>query len=1216
MPGPLESSLRNELARAVTAARRAAESGARAALQTLAVDAAAAHSGMSDADKALRRRLRARGRQLGDRRDAGSGTQAIDRLVHEIAYEHWHRLLFARFLAENDLLIHPEIGQPITLDEVEELARDARVDRHALAASYAQQSLPQIFRQGDPVLEVELAVEHRNAIQKLLADLPEAVFTADDSLGWTYQYWQADKKDAVNESGNKIGSDEISAVTQLFTEHYMVLFLYHNTIGAWRAGKILAANPSLARTATSEQELRNAVRLVARGGYDFEYLRFVRTEVEGDEEGKPTGPWRPAAGTFADWPQDARDLTILDPCCGSGHFLTAGFELMVRLRMDEESLSLEDAIRGVIAENLHGLELDPRCTQIAAFNLAMAAWRLARNPVALPAMHIACSGLALGSTREEWKKIAGRDSRLQVGMERLYDLFRQAPTLGSLLDPRTIGGDLVGADFDELSPLLDAALQRETDATDAPDHTERVVAARGMAAAAQLLSRRYALCITNVPYLGRGLQDEVLADYGEANHPEAKNDLATMFVERMLRWVKPGCSIAAVTPQNWLFLKSFKKLREMLLTRQRWNFVARLGAGAFETIGGQVVNVALPVISSGRANEEQTMGGIDVSDAKSPAGKATLLRGALAEGLDCDPSDFAIKVIAQRAQLCNPDARVLLAEASDLVLLEAHVHSYRGADDVDRHRFRMHFWELPQTADWNLHQSTPVAGKPYSGLEYVSAKRDPGTRMHEYANALREEKRLGTWQGGWKIWGKRGVAVTWMNNLDAAIYSGGVFDGMCPVLYTENENLLPAIWAFVSSDAYREEVRKIDQKLQVANSTLAKVPFDLEFWSDVAAEKYPSGLPEPQSNDPTQWLFHGHPAGILEAGDARSPNPADLLQVAVGRLLGYRWPPELDAKMRLDTRARERVAACDALLPFADADGIVCLQPVKGEQSAASRVRSLLAASLGSDWSAAREKELLAAIAAANSTDKKTAKPARNLEDWLRDDFFSEHCKLFHHRPFVWHLWDGQKLGFHCLVNAHKLTGPNGEGRKTLEAITYAYLGDWIDKQKSEVALGQEGADALLAAAQHLQTELKKILDGEPPYDLFVRWKPLQEQAIGWEPDINDGVRVNIRPFMTAEPMSGGKKGAGILRTAPNIKWDKDRGKEPESIRPRAEFPWFYGCPGDSKLDADRIDWTHFNAAGKPFDGDRWNDLHYSNSVKKQARAEAAERAVAPGDRS
>lgn len=1202
MPGPLSSSLRNDLAKTVTAARRRTEDGARAALQTLAVDAASPHAGMSDADKALRRRLRARGRQLGDRRDAGSGTQAIDRLVHEIAYEHWHRLLFARFLAENDLLIHPELSQAITLDEVEELAREAGVDRHALAASYAQQSLPQIFRQGDPVLEVELAVEHRTAIQKLLAELPEAVFTAEDSLGWTYQYWQTDQKDAVNESGDKIGADEISAVTQLFTEHYMVLFLYHNTIGAWRAGRILAANPSLAETATNEQELRDAVRLESCGGYDFEYLRFVRTEVEGDEEGKPTGPWRPAAGTFSDWPEHAKDLTILDPCCGSGHFLTAGFELMVRLRMDEEGLSIEDAIHAVLADNLHGLELDPRCTQIAAFNLAMAAWKIANEPVALPAMHIACSGLALGSTREEWKKIAGSDSRLQVGMEQLYDLFQQAPTLGSLLDPRTIGGDLLDAGFDELAPLLDAALARETDASDvstAPDAAERVVAAKGMATAAELLSRRYTLCITNVPYLGRGQQDQVLAEYGEANHPEAKNDLATMFVERMLRWTEPAGSIAAVTPQNWLFLTSYKKLREKLLKRRRWDFVARLGVNAFETISGHVVNVALPVISSAKAKDEQLMGGVDVSAANTAADKATLLRGELVEGLDRDPDDFAVKVVEQKGQLGNPDARVITSGTWDGATLADFVDEFHGLSSGDAPRLLQQFFEQPQrNEEWVFHQSAVNMPERWGGRSEVLHWNEGGAPIIEVPGARLD---------GQAAWGTTGIKISQMGLLPCSHFAGDTFGQNGAVIVPRDCNHLQPIWVFCESAEYPSLVRQLDQSLKVTAKTLTKVPFDLDHWTKVAAEKYPNGLPEPQSNDPTQWLFHGHPAGMLEAGDARDPNPADLLQVAVGRLLGYRWPPELDADMRLDARAREWVAACDDLLPFADEDGIVCLQAVKGEQSAASRVRSLLAAALGDDWSAAREKEFLAVIAAANSTDKNAAKPAKSLEDWLRDDFFTEHCKLFNHRPFVWHLWDGQKNGFHCLVNAHKLTGPEGEGRKTLEAVTYAYLGDWIDKQKSEVALGQEGADALLAAAQHLQGELKKILEGEPPYDLFVRWKPLHEQAIGWDPDINDGVRLNIRPFMTAEPMSGGKKGAGILRTKPNIKWDKDRGKEPESIRPIDQFPWFYACPGATKLDADRVDWTPAKAAGKDFDGNRWNDLHYSNTVKKQARAEAGE---------
>ena len=102
--------------------------------------------------------------------------------------------------------------------------------------------------------------------------------------------------------------------------------------------------------------------------------------------------------------------------------------------------------------------------------------------------------------------------------------------------------------------------------------------------------------------------------------------------------------------------------------------------------------------------------------------------------------------------------------------------------------------------------------------------------------------------------------------------------------------------------------------------------------------------------------------------------------------------------------------------------------------------------------------------------------------------------------------------------------------------LTYAYLGDWIVRQQDGQKRGEDGADARLVAALQLQERLKLILEGSAPYDVYVRWKKLCEQPIGWEPDLNDGVRLNIRPFMTA----------GILRSQPNIKWGIDRGTNPD----------------------------------------------------------------------
>ena len=249
---------------------------------------------------------------------------------------------------------------------------------------------------------------------------------------------------------------------------------------------------------------------------------------------------------------------------------------------------------------------------------------------------------------------------------------------------------------------------------------------------------------------------------------------------------------------------------------------------------------------------------------------------------------------------------------------------------------------------------------------------------------------------------------------------------------------------------------------------------------------------------------------------------------------------------------------------LADDDGIVPISPAKGEGPAAERLRELLARAYGQDWNVTKHTELLAQVGYAGGT----------LEDWLRNGFFEQHCALFHNRPFIWHLWHGHKNGFSALVNYHKLTHAN------LEKLTYAYLGDWIRRQQAGVDAGEAGSDARLQAAKQLQSALKLILEGEPPYDIFVRWKALSKQTIGWQPDLNDGVRMNIRPFMSVPDV--GKKGAGILRTKPNINWGPkpDRGKEPQ--RDKKEFPWFWN--------------------GSTFTGDRVNDVHLTREQKEKAR--------------
>ena len=223
---------RNTLESAIKQARRVSEAGAWNALMAFAVDNPEPFPHMNPEQRGLRNRLRSKARLLGDELPS-SGYQKIDNLAYELAYEYWHKILFAKFLEANGLLMHPD-GVPVSMDECEELAKEEGYsDKWDIAASFASKMLPAIFRPEDPLMQISFSPDDRIKLEEILEGLDNYIFTADDALGWVYQFWQSEAKDAINKSGDKIDGKKLPAVTQLFTEPYMVHFLIDNSIGAW-----------------------------------------------------------------------------------------------------------------------------------------------------------------------------------------------------------------------------------------------------------------------------------------------------------------------------------------------------------------------------------------------------------------------------------------------------------------------------------------------------------------------------------------------------------------------------------------------------------------------------------------------------------------------------------------------------------------------------------------------------------------------------------------------------------------------------------------------------------------------------------------------------------------------------------------------------------------------------------------------------------------------
>jgi hypothetical protein len=286
-------------------------------------------------------------------------------------------------------------------------------------------------------------------------------------------------------------------------------------------------------------------------------------------------------------------------------------------------------------------------------------------------------------------------------------LFRNAETLGSLIDPRRVvesaGGKASQRSFDdvdweEVAPLLQNA--RWTEASD-PATTVLGADASGIARAADLLSRQYTLVITNVPYLGLQTADPILVDYCENEYPDAAYDLATVFMERCQQLA--GGTVAAVTQLNWSFLARFAKFRRKWLKETTTHAFCILGPGAFSAISGEVVQ-ALLTISSPKSVSGDVFA-IDLRNERGVKAKEAGLRSG------------SSVTVGQAAFRSNPDTLLSLS-ASDVAPLSDFADSWQGLVTGDRARFILNFWEVEAgSATWARIVTAPGSTSDFCGRE-------------------------------------------------------------------------------------------------------------------------------------------------------------------------------------------------------------------------------------------------------------------------------------------------------------------------------------------------------------------------------------------------------------------------------------------------------------------------------------------------------------------
>ncbi|CAE7311394.1 eco57IR [Symbiodinium pilosum] len=432
----------------------------------------------------------------------------------------------------------------------EELYRELLLGQcHAL-----HQAMPFLFEPVDDATELllpENLTKTASLIKELVTAIPEDNWANIEIIGWLYQFYISEKKDQV--IGKVVKSEDIPAATQLFTPNWIVKYMVQNSLGA--------------------QWLATYPQSPLKGQMDY----YIEPAEQTDEVNTQLAAITPSQ-------LNPEELTLIDPASGSGHILVEAYEVFKAIYL-ERGYRQRDVAQLILEKNLFGLDIDERAAQLTGFALMMKGRaderRLFERGVKLNVMALVDSA---GFDAEALAKgVELSDYNLRPGdLTELKRLFEHATPFGSLIQVP-----------DGLAEKLPALKQLSEASSQDLFVSEALKRLGPLVQQAELLAAQYDAVVANPPYMGSGGMNALLKKFVKDYFPDAKSDMFACFIERGYTFAKEAGYDAMVTMQSWMFLSSFQKMRERLLREKSINTMAHLGARAFGSISGEVVQTTV-----------------------------------------------------------------------------------------------------------------------------------------------------------------------------------------------------------------------------------------------------------------------------------------------------------------------------------------------------------------------------------------------------------------------------------------------------------------------------------------------------------------------------------------------------------------------------------------------------------------------------------------------
>lgn len=517
----------------------------------------------------------------------GGGKEGYNQFINEMAFTWFNRFTAIRFMEVNEYLDHgfrvlskkadAEFGEGFEIlshatDVAEDLGLEkTKVVEMVLAGDKEDQLykelllgqchqlstiMPFMFEKLDDATELLLPdnlTKSDSILKELINDIPEDNWQEIEVIGWLYQFYISEHKDAV--MGKVVKKEDIPAATQLFTPNWIVKYLVQNSLGhQW-----LSTYP--------DSEIKDKM----------EY--YITPAEQSDEVIAQLKTITPTS-------LNPEDIKIIDAAMGSGHILVEVYDLLREIYL-EQGYRTKEIPELILTKNIYGLDIDDRACQLASFALLMKAReddrrifrRIEDNDIKLNLYSL--QSTEQFNVNQLWTDL-DLEGKLQTGLT--DDLFAQnefdASDISSelkpyyelleylklqFLDAKNLGS-LIEVDSKYLSDLtsLKAKLV-EKESTSNPTTKIAVETVLPIVSQALVLATKYDCAIKNPPYMGAKGMNSVVKEFAKAHYPNSKSDLFAMFIERAFKWLKPGGYNAQVTMQSWMFLSSFEELRQQWL---------------------------------------------------------------------------------------------------------------------------------------------------------------------------------------------------------------------------------------------------------------------------------------------------------------------------------------------------------------------------------------------------------------------------------------------------------------------------------------------------------------------------------------------------------------------------------------------------------------------------------------------------------------------------